>query len=64
MEKIVRTYELTYVIPGSYTDNDAAQVKSEIEQLLKKHKAEVVSTEDWGRRPLAYTIAREGKKHT
>jgi ribosomal protein S6 len=64
MDKVQRSYELTYLVPGSLTDSEVAQVRSEVETLLKKYKAEVVKTEDWGRKPLAYIITHEGKKQS
>lgn len=64
MDKVQsRTYELTYLIAGSMTDSEVAQVRTEIEALLKKYKAEVLKNEDWGRRPLAYVITHNGKKN-
>lgn len=65
MDKVQqRTYELTYLLPGSYTDNEVAQVRAELENLLKKYKAKVLKNEDWGRKQLAYVITHEGKKNT
>lgn len=60
----LRTYELTFVLPGSLTDSEATTVKDEVEKILKKYKAKVVNNEDWGRRPLAYIISHEGKKQS
>jgi ribosomal protein S6 len=62
MDKRVRPYELTYLIPGSYTDNEAAQVRAEVDGLLKKHSAKSAKTEEWGRKPMAYTMTFHGKK--
>jgi ribosomal protein S6 len=65
MDKVQqRTYELTYLLPGSMTDNDVAQVRTEVEALLKKYKANVLKNEDWGRKPLSYIITHEGKKQS
>src|SRR6185369_7754901 len=60
----VRIYELTYLLPGTMSDQEIEKAKSEIDALLKKHKAEVMSVEDWGKKPLAYIMTDEGKKHT
>lgn len=62
MDTVKRNYELTYILPGSLTDNEVAQLKVQVEQILKKYAAQVLKNEDWGRRPLAYTIVHEGKK--
>src|SRR5476651_569884 len=65
MDKVQsRTYELTYLLPGSLTDSEVAQVRIEVENLLKKYKAEVLKNEDWGRKPLAYVITHNGKKNS
>ena len=60
----LRTYELTYILSGSLTDQDVEKAKAEIEPLLKRASAQVVKTEDWGKRPLAYIITHGGKKQT
>jgi len=63
MDKVQsRTYELTYLLPGSMTDVEVAQVRTEVETLLKKYKADLLINEDWGRKPLAYVITHSGKK--
>lgn len=65
MDKVQsRTYELTYLLPGSMTDSEVAQVRTEVETLLKKYKAEVIKNEDWGRKPLSYVITHNGKKNS
>jgi ribosomal protein S6 len=65
MDKVQsRTYELTYLLPGSMTDAEVAAVRAEVEALLKKYKADVVRNEDWGRKPLSYTITHNGKKNS
>lgn len=64
MDTFKRTYELTYILSGLFTDNEVAQAKSQVEQIFKKFNAEIVKTEDWGRRQLAYTIVHEGKKQS
>ena len=62
MDTVKRKYELTYILSGALTDSEVAQVKTQVEQLLKKFNAEILKNEDWGRRPVAYTIKSEGKK--
>jgi ribosomal protein S6 len=59
----VRTYELTYLLPGSMTDNEVAQARAEIETLLQKHKVTIVKNDDWGRKQMAYVIKHGGQKH-
>lgn len=63
-DKRVRQYELTYLVPASLTNDEVNQVKTAVEKLVTKHKGKVVSTEDWGKKTLAYTIQTAGKRHT
>lgn len=60
--KRVRQYELTYLLSGSLTTSEAQKVKDEVAKLLKKHKIEVISSEDWGKKSLAYPIKYKSKK--
>jgi small subunit ribosomal protein S6 len=59
-----RTYELTYILSGSLSDQEIEKAKAEIEPLLKRASAKIVKTEEWGKRPLAYIITHDGKKQT
>lgn len=63
-DKRVRQYELTYLLPASLTSDEVNQVKTAVEKLVTKHKGKVLSSEDWGRKTLAYTIQVGGKRHT
>lgn len=63
-DKRVRQYELTYLVPASLTNDEVSQVETAVEKLVKKHKGTIVSTEDWGKKTLAYTIQTGGKRHT
>jgi small subunit ribosomal protein S6 len=64
MDTVKRKYELTYILSGSLTDSEVAQLKTKVEQILAKFNAQILKNEDWGRRPLAYTIKKDGKKQT
>ncbi len=61
-KNLQRTYELTFIVAGTFTDNEAAQVKSDVEALLKKYKASQVEVIDWGKKPLAYIMSHESQK--
>lgn len=62
-DKAAKNYEFTYLLPEFYTSAEVAKATSEIEDLVKKHKGKVVSTEDWGKKTLAYKIKNHGKTH-
>jgi small subunit ribosomal protein S6 len=63
VDKIVKKYEFTYLLPDFYTSAEVEKSQKEIEELIKKHKGKVVSTNDWGKKPLAYKIKKQGKTH-
>lgn len=52
-----RTYEVTYLIPAGFTDSERSKVDDEIATMVqKKHQGKIVSTDDWGKKHLAYAI--------
>ena len=55
-KKVVRRYELTYLLPVSYTETELKGFRDAVEKSLTKNKAQVESTEDWGKKRLAYAI--------
>ncbi|MDQ3008092.1 MAG: 30S ribosomal protein S6 [bacterium] len=56
-----RKYELTYIMPTTYTDTELNGFKKEVEALITKHSGKVVGAEDWGKNKLAYKIKHHGK---
>lgn len=59
----IRQYELTYVLPASYTSDEAGKVHSKIADTITKLKGKVVSQEDWGKLNFAYKIKHLGKNY-
>lgn len=57
-------YELTYLVPGSFTDSELKNVQEAVQGLVKKHKGTLASEEVWGKKPLAYLMRKAGKNHT
>jgi small subunit ribosomal protein S6 len=55
-----RTYEVMYIAAPTTADDDIVKLNDAISKLVEKEGGEVVKTDDWGRRKLAYPI----KKHT
>lgn len=53
---IVRKYELTYLLPVSYTETELQGFRADVDKMLAKHGATVDSTEEWGKKELAYEI--------
>jgi small subunit ribosomal protein S6 len=62
--EVVRDYELTYLLPATYTDSELGKLVDEVETLIKKNKGTVKGTEKWGKRKLAYKIKHSGAYQT
>ncbi len=52
-------YESTIIIKGSLQDPEIDAVLTKAEDFITKNGGTVIEMERWGRRKLAYTIARE-----
>ena len=57
-----RQYELVYIITPEATDQEVADLHTQIEQIIQRFSGVLDKTENWGRRKLAYEIGhhREG----
>ena len=57
-----RQYELVYIVTPEASEQDVADLHTQIEQIIERFKATLDKTENWGRRKLAYDIGkhREG----
>jgi len=57
-----RQYELVYVLTPESTDEQIAELHTQIEQIVQRFNGTFDKTENWGRRKLAYEIGhhREG----
>ena len=57
-----RQYELVYIITPEATDEQIADLHTQIEQIVQRFGGTFDKTENWGRRKLAYEIGhhREG----
>jgi small subunit ribosomal protein S6 len=57
-----RQYELVYIITPEATDQEIADLHTQIEQIVQRFTGTLDKTENWGRKKLAYEIAhhREG----
>jgi small subunit ribosomal protein S6 len=52
----VREYEIVYVIRPDLTDEQRAAKVGRIQSLITESGGDLVKTEEWGRRVLAYEI--------
>ena len=57
-----RQYELVYIITPEATEQDVADLHTQIEQIVQRFNGTFDKTENWGRKRLAYDIGhhREG----
>ena len=57
-----RQYELVYLVTPEASEQEVADLHSQIEQIVQRYNATLDKTENWGRRKLAYEIGhhREG----
>jgi len=58
----VRQYELVYILSPDATEQAITDLHAQIESIIGRYQGELVKTENWGRRKLAYRIGkhREG----
>ncbi len=62
-KKVVRRYELTYIVPGNRTSVQVAAANTAVKALAEKGKISVIKEEDWGKKELAYAIRHQGENH-
>ncbi len=57
-----RQYELVYIVTPEASDQEVADLHTQIEQIVQRFNGTFDKTENWGRRKLAYEIGhhREG----
>jgi small subunit ribosomal protein S6 len=53
-----RKYELVYVVSPEATDEQVADLHTQVEATVQRMGGHIEKTENWGRRKLAYEIGR------
>jgi small subunit ribosomal protein S6 len=53
---VSRKYELVYIVSPEATDEQVAAVHDQIEQTVQRMDGTIETTDNWGRRKLAYEI--------
>jgi small subunit ribosomal protein S6 len=53
-----RKYELVYVVSPDATDEQVAELHTQVEAIVQRMKGQLEKTDNWGRRKLAYEIGR------
>jgi small subunit ribosomal protein S6 len=55
---MTRKYELVYVVSPDASDDQVAELHTQIEATVQRMGGQLEKTENWGRRKLAYEIGR------
>ena len=57
-----RQYELVYILPPDTTEQQVTELHGQVEAVVSRMHGQIASTENWGRKRLAYDIGhhREG----
>ena len=53
-----RKYELVYVVSPDATDEQVAELHTQVEAIVQRMNGQLEKTDNWGRRKLAYEIGR------
>lgn len=53
----MKHYELLYIIPGRYTEEEMEGIAVKVSELVKKHGGEITVTDNLGQKKLSYPIA-------
>ena len=53
-----RKYELVYVVSPDATDEQVADLHTQVDAIVQRMGGQIEKTEPWGRRKLAYEIGR------
>lgn len=56
-------YELLYIVPTTYTDEDVGTVEGNVKALLEKYGASVIETKRLGKFRFAYPIKKQRHGH-
>jgi len=58
----VRQYELVYILSPDATEQEIAELHTQVESIVARYQGEFIKTENWGRRRMAFRIGkhREG----
>ncbi len=57
----MRYYETLYLINPNLSDEDCKGVVEKFNKLIEKNKGELIKVDEWGKKPLAYTVKKFDK---
>lgn len=56
-------YETTFITRSELSDDNLKAIQDKLSNVVNSFRGEVVLSEDWGKRKLAYTIQKESRGH-
>ncbi len=59
----VRQYEITYLVGSAYTTAEINSIRDSVVAIIGREGGEIVETQDWGKKELAYVIKKDGKRY-
>lgn len=60
---ILAGYETTFITKSEMSDESLKTFQEKLQQVIGSFQGEVVLTEDWGKKKLAYPISKESRGH-
>ncbi|MFZ5875198.1 MAG: 30S ribosomal protein S6 [Nitrospirota bacterium] len=54
-------YETIFIVKTSLTDEELSGLVAKIRGVIEKHGGEILKTENWGKKKLAYEVRKEKK---
>ena len=58
-DRAERQYELVYILPPDTTEEQIAELHTQVEAVVSRMNGQIEKTENWGRRKLAYQISHQ-----
>src|SRR4030088_578029 len=55
-DRTERQYELVYILPPDTTEQQVAELHTQVEGVVSRMSGQIEKTENWGRKKLAYEI--------
>ncbi|MFH1427386.1 MAG: 30S ribosomal protein S6 [Patescibacteria group bacterium] len=52
----ISRYELLYIVPNKYTEDEANEINKKTKEMITNNKAKITFSENWGKKNLAYPI--------
>lgn len=59
----LREYELVYILQPEMAEDSVLSVNERVSQIVGAHEGQMLETEMWGRRTLAYPIKKRFEGH-